>query len=47
MEPDMRNVSFEIDMRITPDLYDGVQVNYAKLGDFVAKYRAITGGADE
>jgi len=47
MEPDMRNVSFGPDMRIRPDLYDGVQVNYAKLGDMVAKSRAITGGADE
>lgn len=43
----MRNVSFRIDMRITPDQYDSVQVNHAKIGDLVAKSRAITGGADE
>ena len=43
----MRNVSFGIDIRITPDLYDGVQVNYAKIVDLVAKSRAITGGAGE
>lgn len=43
----MRNVSLGIDMRITPDLYDGVQVHYAPIGDLVGMSRAITGGADE
>jgi type II restriction/modification system DNA methylase subunit YeeA len=35
------------DMRIVLDLDDGVKVNYAKFGDLLAEYKAITGGKDD
>jgi hypothetical protein len=35
------------DMRISLDLDDGVKVNYAKFGDLLAEYKAITGGKDD
>lgn len=35
------------DMRISLDLDDGVKVNYAKFGDLLAEFKAITGGKDD
>jgi SAM-dependent methyltransferase len=35
------------DMRISPDLDDGVKVNYGKFGDLLAEVKAVTGGKAE
>ena len=43
-EEKLKNVA---DQKISLDLDDGVEVNYAKFGDLLAESKAITGGKDE